>query len=412
MIQNRTNKPIYLTMQNIDEISEHDIIAWTFAQPGAMGCPGEITIITIHGNAMWLYRFSYIQNENLEVEARRRFPNKITKEPKEMKCIGMGMGNRLYLKEVLVSEFERRLKESGKHIYSSHVRLIYETVSSMDDKGQRKNVLCDLVIKYPAILSDIRLFKALILDYIPNDKLKRNLLIGCLEEDIPQEISSIKDISSQQMYRFEEKLVKAYGCNHMIANEVIEMWYEALKCKGKEKKRYLIKTIKGDITKITDVQAIVNAANNSLLGGGGVDGAIHRAAGPELLVECRTLHGCDTGEAKITKAYNLPCDDVIHTVGPIWNGGRNREEELLANCYFNSMKLAMDNGIRSIAFPSISTGAYGFPVELAAKIAVHTVNRFLQDNPDSFDLVEWVLFDTQTESVYEAEVTLYYNIRI
>ena len=409
MIQNRTNKPIYLTMQNIDEISEHDIIAWTFAQPGAMGCPGEITIIMIHGNAMWLYRFSYIQNENLEVEVRRRFPNKITKEPKEMKCIGMGMGNRLYLKEVLVSEFERRLKESGKHIYSSHVRLIYETVSSMDDKGQRKNVLCDLVIKYPAILSDIRLFKALILDYIPNDKLKRNLLIGCLEEDIPQEISSIKDISSQQMYRFEEKLVKAYGCNHMIANEVIEMWYEALKCKGKEKKRYLIKTIKGDITKITDVQAIVNAANNSLLGGGGVDGAIHRAAGPELLVECRTLHGCDTGEAKITKAYNLPCDDVIHTVGPIWNGGRNREEELLANCYFNSMKLAMDNGIRSIAFPSISTGAYGFPVELAAKIAVHTVNRFLQDNPDSFDLVEWVLFDTQTESVYEAKVDKLYD---
>ena len=170
---------------------------------------------------------------------------------------------------------------------------------------------------------------------------------------------------------------------------------------------YLIKTVKGDITKITDVQAIVNAANNSLLGGGGVDGAIHRAAGPELLAECRTLHGCETGQAKITKAYNLPCDYVIHTVGPIWNGGRSKEEELLASCYFHSMQVALEHGIRSIAFPSISTGVYSFPVELAAKIAVKTVSRFLEDDENSFDLVEWVLFDFETEAVYEREVSTY-----
>lgn len=172
---------------------------------------------------------------------------------------------------------------------------------------------------------------------------------------------------------------------------------------------YIIKTIQGDITKINDVQAIVNAANNSLLGGGGVDGAIHRAAGPMLLEECRTLHGCETGDAKITKAYDLPCDHVIHTVGPVWNGGRNKEEEFLANCYYNTMKLAMKKGIRTIAFPSISTGVYSFPVELAARIAVHTVNRFLEDNPDSFDLVEWVLFDEKTEKAYEKEVDKLYQ---
>ena len=171
----------------------------------------------------------------------------------------------------------------------------------------------------------------------------------------------------------------------------------------------IIKTLKGDITKITDVQAIVNAANNSLLGGGGVDGAIHRAAGPQLLAECRTLHGCETGQAKITGAYNLPCEYVIHTVGPIWNGGRSKEEELLAGCYYNSMQLAQEHGIRSIAFPSISTGVYSYPVELAAKVAVRTVSRFLEDNPDSFDLVEWVLFDSVIESIYEVCNECYHN---
>lgn len=166
----------------------------------------------------------------------------------------------------------------------------------------------------------------------------------------------------------------------------------------------MIKTIKGDITKIDYTDAIVNAANSSLLGGGGVDGAIHRAAGKELLFECQLLGGCKTGQAKITKAYKLPCKNIIHTVGPVWNGGSKNEDELLAGCYYNSLKLAVDNGIRTIAFPSISTGIYSFPVERAAQIAVKTVNDFLQENEGKLDLVIWVLFDEKTEAVYKAEI--------
>lgn len=172
---------------------------------------------------------------------------------------------------------------------------------------------------------------------------------------------------------------------------------------------HIMKTVKGDITKINDVQAIVNAANSSLLGGGGVDGAIHRAAGPDLLYECRLLGGCKTGDAKITKAYNLPCDYVIHTVGPVWNGGTCNENELLASCYYNSMKIALENNIRKLAFPSISTGIYRFPAEQAAKIAVRTVYDFLQENENSFDLVEWVLFDDRTDMIYTKEVEEIYS---
>lgn len=142
--------------------------------------------------------------------------------------------------------------------------------------------------------------------------------------------------------------------------------------------RERIQVVEGDITK-QSTQAIVNAANTTLLGGGGVDGAIHRAAGPELLEECRTLGGCRTGEAKITKGYRLAAKWVIHTVGPVWSDGSRGEDSLLAACYRSSLALAEEHGIRSIAFPSISTGAYGFPMARAARIAVREIGEFLKD---------------------------------
>ena len=166
----------------------------------------------------------------------------------------------------------------------------------------------------------------------------------------------------------------------------------------------MLTAIKGDITKIADMDAIVNAANCSLLGGGGVDGAIHRAAGPALLEECRKLGGCETGGAKITKAYNLPCEYIIHTVGPVWDGGDSNEDKLLSDCYINSLTVAMETKVRKIAFPSISTGVYSFPVSRAAQIAVRSVNDFIQKNSNCFDIVEWVLFDDETFKIYDDEI--------
>jgi O-acetyl-ADP-ribose deacetylase (regulator of RNase III) len=154
----------------------------------------------------------------------------------------------------------------------------------------------------------------------------------------------------------------------------------------------------GDITKLK-VDAIVNAANTSLLGGGGVDGAIHRAAGPELLEECRKLKGCQTGEAKITKGYKLPAKWVIHTVGPRWHGGQRNEEHLLANCYRNSLALMEKHGIRTLAFPSISTGAYGYPVENACRIALTEIQNFLDGNT-SVEKVILVCFGKEDYQVY------------
>jgi O-acetyl-ADP-ribose deacetylase (regulator of RNase III) len=158
-----------------------------------------------------------------------------------------------------------------------------------------------------------------------------------------------------------------------------------------------IDIVRGDITKL-DVDAIVNAANTTLLGGGGVDGAIHRAAGPELLAECRTLGGCKPGEAKLTRGYRLPARFIIHTVGPVWRGGTGDEPETLANCYRNSLQLAVENEIKTIAFAAISCGAYGYPIPDAAQVALKTGRDFLATD-DRIDKVTIVLW---SEDIYEA----------
>lgn len=155
----------------------------------------------------------------------------------------------------------------------------------------------------------------------------------------------------------------------------------------------------GDITTMT-VDAIVNAANTSLRGGGGVDGAIHRAAGPDLLQECIQIGGCPTGEARITKGYQLPAHFIIHTVGPVWHGGNQNEDELLANCYRNSLDLAEQHGVNTIAFPNISTGVYGFPKDLAADIAIREVKNHLMTD-SNIDQVKFVCFDQENYTIYQ-----------
>lgn len=171
-----------------------------------------------------------------------------------------------------------------------------------------------------------------------------------------------------------------------------------------------ITAVIGDITKessINGIQAIVNAANKTLLGGGGVDGAIHKAAGPRLYGECLMLGGCKTGEAKMTDAYRIPCEKIIHTVGPIYYDGKSNEPEQLASCYRKTLAIAKRAGLKTVAFPSISTGIFGYPASEAANIAVKTVTDYTKKNPGDFSEIRWVLFDDKTFMVYDDAIKTY-----
>ncbi len=166
----------------------------------------------------------------------------------------------------------------------------------------------------------------------------------------------------------------------------------------------MIRAIQGDITKITGFQAVVNSAVNSLLGGGGIDGQIHRVAGPQLRTECRRLNGCETGDSRLTLGYNMPCDYIIHAVGPVWMGGTAGEEELLRACYLSALKLALENNLRKIAFCAISSGEYGYPAEMASKVAIKAIGDFLADNPEAFDDICFVIPDEAAVNIYQEEI--------